>query len=47
MTTLKGIWGEERKGEQGSERGEKRAAAKRFMDFCSKLRPWKTCRLNK
>lgn len=42
MTTLKGIWGEERRGEE-----ERRAAAQRCMDFCSKLGPWKTCRLNK
>lgn len=34
MTTLKGIWGEEGKGEE-----ERRAAAKHYVDFCSKLRP--------
>lgn len=32
MTTLKGIWGEERKREE-----ERRAAAKHYMDLCSKL----------
>ena len=32
MTTLKSIGGEERKGEE-----ERRAAAKPYTDFCSKL----------
>lgn len=40
MTTLKGIWGEKRKGREE----ESRAAAKRWMDFWPKLG---TGRLNK